>query len=153
MSAISDFDFFMGHWRGHNRRLRERLRGCTEWEEFASSVTLRPLPGGIGNIEESHFEHDGGHVGIAIRMLSRETQQWSIYWISSRTCTLDPPVFGAFDGPTGTFYGDDVCNGTPVRVRYRWSLTDTPTPRWDQAFSTDGGQTWETNWVMDFTRA
>ena len=31
-----------------------------------------------------------------------------------------------------------------------------PTPgtaaRWEQAFSADGGATWEVNWVMEFTR-
>ena len=38
-------------------------------------------------------------------------------------------------------------------MRFTWSGVEGPTPRWEQAFSTDGGSTWETNWVMDFTRA
>ena len=65
---------------------------------------------------------------------------------------LDPPVLGGFDGDVGIFEGDDVFDGRPIRVRFTWSRVTTPAPRWEQAFSADGGETWETNWVMDFTR-
>jgi len=61
-------------------------------------------------------------------------------------------VVGSFDGNVGTFEGEDVHAGRPILVRYTWSRVDTPSPRWEQAFSEDGGQTWETNWINDFTR-
>jgi hypothetical protein len=66
---------------------------------------------------------------------------------------VEPPVTGSFSGDTGTFDGPDTFGGRPVLVRFLWSGVTTPTPRWEQAFSTDNGQTWETNWTMDFTRA
>ena len=59
-------------------------------------------------------------------------------------------MVGRFAGGTGTFYADEIFNGQPIRVRFRW--LQTATPRWEQAFSTDGGLTWETNWTMDFVR-
>jgi hypothetical protein len=62
-------------------------------------------------------------------------------------------VFGSFEGDTGIFEGEDTLDGRPILVRFRWSGITTETPRWEQAFSEDGGETWETNWVMDFTRA
>ena len=66
---------------------------------------------------------------------------------------LAPPVIGSFAGDVGVFEGDDTFDGRPVRVRYQWSDVTTPTPRWEQAFSDGGGETWETNWVAEFTRA
>ena len=62
-------------------------------------------------------------------------------------------MFGTFDGDVGTFEGEDVFKGRPILVRFTWSGVTTETPRWEQAFSDDGGKTWETNWVMDFARA
>ena len=65
---------------------------------------------------------------------------------------IDPPVIGSFSGDVGVFEGRDVFDGRPIVVRYTWSRVTTPTPRWEQAFSDDEGETWETNWIMDFTR-
>jgi hypothetical protein len=67
--------------------------------------------------------------------------------------TIDPPVRGGFKDGVGTFLGDDVHKGRPVVARFRWSELTADTAKWDQAFSTDGGKTWETNWLMQFTRA
>ena len=47
----------------------------------------------------------------------------------------------------------DAFEGRPITVRFTWSGIDTPEPRWEQAFSDDGGRTWETNWIMQFTCA
>ncbi len=85
-------------------------------------------------------------------MFNPATKEWAIYWVDSRTGVLQPPVFGSFEGGIGTFYGDDEHEGTPVRVRYLWSKITPSSARWEQAFSVDNGQTWETNWVMEFTR-
>jgi hypothetical protein len=65
---------------------------------------------------------------------------------------LEPPVRGGFVDGTGTFLADETIDGKPVRVRFLWSRITSTTCRWEQAFSADGGLTWETNWVMDFTR-
>ncbi|NUT45415.1 MAG: hypothetical protein HOV86_36040, partial [Thermoactinospora sp.] len=81
------------------------------------------------------------------------TRQWSIYWGSSRTGTLDTrPMVGGFEGDRGEFFGEETHEGRPVRCRFLWSAGDGDTARWEQAFSADEGLTWETNWTMDFTR-
>ena len=69
-----------------------------------------------------------------------------------RPGVLDPPVYGGFDGDVGLFEGEDTFAGRPIRVRFTWSGVTSETPRWEQAFSEDGGGTWETNWVMGFSR-
>jgi hypothetical protein len=90
---------------------------------------------------------------MSFRFFDPTTRQWSIYWADSRRPgLLDPPVVGSFTGDTGVFEGDDTFKGKPIRVRFTWSRVATPSPRWEQAFSDDGGETWETNWVNDFTR-
>ena len=152
-STASDFDFWMGTWKAHNRRLKRRLAGSEDWEEFEAVSIARPLFGGLANEDEFHTDHDGGFTGMSFRFFDSETLQWSIYWADSRRLgVLDPPVIGAFDGDVGVFEGEDVFNGRPILVRFTWSRVDTPSPRWEQAFSDDGGRTWETNWVTDFTR-
>ena len=149
-----DFDFLFGRWSVLNHRLRRRLAGSAEWEEFAAEVAARPLLDGMGNEDEFRTDHDGGMIGMAFRFFDPRTRLWSIYWADSRRPgLLDPPVIGSFAGDTGIFEGDDALDGRPIRVRFTWSGITTPRPRWEQAFSDDGGQTWETNWTMDFTRA
>jgi len=61
-------------------------------------------------------------------------------------------VFGNFQNGVGTFNGDDTFNGKPIKVRFIWSKITASSAQWEQAFSPDGGKSWETNWVMDFTR-
>lgn len=146
------FDFLFGSWKVHNRRLRERLKGSTAWDEFAASSVARPLLGGVGNQDVFRTSFGGGFTGMSFRFFDRAKRQWSIYWADSLRGTLEPPVVGGFSGDTGVFEGADVFEGRPIRVRFTWSRVATPTPRWEQAFSEDGGKTWEPNWVMDFER-
>jgi len=148
-----DFDFFMGSWKVANRRLRKRLAGSDEWDEFESTVVARPLLDGLGNEDEFRTDYDGGFIGMSFRFFDPEKKRWSIYWADSRRCgELDPPVIGSFVGDTGVFVGADTFEDRPILVRFDWSGVTTETPHWEQAFSEDG-ETWETNWVMDFTPA
>jgi hypothetical protein len=154
VGTARDFDFLFGSWEIRNRRLRERLAGSEEWEEFPAAHVARPLLDGAGNEDEFRTEHDGGMIGMSFRFFDAATGQWSIYWADSRRCgVLDPPVFGSFAHGLGIFEGDDEFAGRPIRVRFTWSRLATATPRWEQSFSADGGESWEMNWIMDFTRA
>jgi hypothetical protein len=154
LPTAQDFDFFMGRWTVHNRRLTERLAGSDEWEEFESTSVAHPILGGLGNEDEFRTRHAGGFIGMSFRFFDPVRRRWSIYWADSRRPgELDPPVFGTFSGDIGVFEGEDEFEGRPIKVRFIWSGTRTRTPRWEQAFSADGGETWETNWVMDFRPA
>jgi hypothetical protein len=155
MGESTDFDFLHGEWNSHQRRLRTWLVGSDEWDEFEATLAARPMLEGLGSVEELRSEFDGGFVGMTFRFFDPASGQWSVYWASSRrpSLLLDPPVIGSISGDGGVFECDDRFDGRPIRVRYTWSGVTTPTPHWEQAFSTDGGETWETNWVADFTRA
>ncbi len=153
-ATARDFDFWMGRWNVHNRRLRKRLAGADEWDEFEATVVARPILGGMGNEDEFRTDYDGGFIGMSFRFFDPAKKQWSIYWADTRRCgELDPPVFGTFSGGTGVFEGTDLFEDRPILVRFTWSDITAPTLRWEQAFSDDGGETWETNWIMEITRA
>jgi hypothetical protein len=151
-----DFNFLHGSWRVHNRRLLRRLEGCTDWEEFETTLQTRPVLAGLGNVDSftAPALPDGtSWEGLTLRLFDPETRSWSIWWAAtSRPGKLDPPVVGRFADGRGTFYGDDLHAGQPVRVRYEWTDITPTSARWQQAFSPDGGETWETNWVMTLSR-
>jgi hypothetical protein len=154
LPTAHDFDFLMGRWRVHNRQLTARLAGSNEWVEFESTCVARPILGGLGNEDEFHADHDGGFIGMSFRFFDPVKRRWSIYWADSRRSgELDPPVFGTFSSGIGVFEGRDTFEGRQIRVRFVWSGITTRTPRWEQAFSADDGETWETNWVMEFSPA
>lgn len=148
-----DFDFQTGRWRIHNRRLTERLKGCTEWEEFDATQEARLLPGGLGNIDDFVTEHWPGFVGMSLRLYNPRTRKWSIYWASNRIGGLEPPVVGAFDAHgVGIFEGRQQLEGRPILVRFTWSDISKTGARWNQDFSPDDGKTWEKNWIMTMSR-
>ncbi|MEV6152264.1 hypothetical protein AB0L53_18150 [Nonomuraea sp. NPDC052129] len=150
---MNDFDFFAGSWNVTHRRLVKPLTGSAEWDEFpGTSVASRHFDG-AASFDEIKCPARG-FSGLTIRIFNPATQQWSIYWASTSRGTLDTtPMVGAFDGDRGEFYGEEQHDGAPVRCRFIWTVRGPDSCRWEQAFSADGGQTWETNWTMDFTRA
>jgi hypothetical protein len=152
--SADDFDFLIGDWRVHHRRLKERLAGCREWVEFEGSSTARKILGGFGNIDDNVLDLPGGRYRAAtLRSFDPATGLWSIWWLDGRRPHhLDTPVVGLFENARGLFYADDMLDGTPIKVRFTWFAYDADTARWEQAFSDDGGITWETNWTMDFAR-
>jgi hypothetical protein len=152
---LHDFDFLIGSWRVHHRRLKVRLAGNHDWEEFEGTSRLEMTMGGAGTMDDNWLDLPGGaYRAMGIRAYDPKTGLWSIWWLDGRTPQgpLDPPVRGRFENGVGTFTGDDTFNGKPIKVRYTWSRITPTSAHWEQAFSPDGGKTWETNWRMDLTR-
>jgi len=153
--AVHDFDFFFGRWQVRHRRLARRLVGSDEWETFEGTCQAWPLLGGAGNIDDNVLELPGGtYRAVSLRAFDSASERWSIWWLDGRNPgVLDPPVVGGFDADgIGTFIGEDTFDGRRILVRFLWSGISPTTCRWEQAFSIDGGATWEVNWVMENTR-
>lgn len=153
--GADDFDFEFGSFAVHHRRLNSRLSGCEDWTTFEGRCITRPILGGLGNIEDNELDlPEGLYRAVALRSFDPKSGLWAIWWLDSRAPhALDVPVKGRFDGPIGLFYADDVLDGRDIKVRFTWDKRNLDEPRWEQAFSADGGSTWEINWVMRFTRA
>jgi hypothetical protein len=146
-----DFDFLIGSWEVENRRLVVRHAASAQWDTFPGHATVRPVLGGLGNVDEIAFPTLRWS-GATLRLFNRETRQWWIYWANSRDGVLQPPVVGGFTGARGEFFGDDVDEGRPVRVRYVWLRLDEGRARWEQAFAFHATGSWETNWIMELRR-
>lgn len=118
------------------------------------SSTVKTL-GGFGNLEDNILDFpDGRFRALAMRSYCADTGAWSIWWLDGRNPTaLDVPVVGRFAGHVGLFFADDTLDGKPIRVRFTWTALPGVHPAWEQAFSNDGGATWETNWTMQFVPA
>jgi len=148
-----DFDFELGSWNIHLKKLMHPLSGSREWVEFDGTSVTREVWDGRSQLEE--FETDGaaGHIeGLTLRLYNPQTREWSLYWANSRTGKMDPPQVGRFKDGQGEFYAMDTLNGQTILVRFIWSRTHSSSPHFEQAFSSDGGKTWEVNWITDQTR-
>jgi len=151
-----DFDQRAGDWRVQHRRLKDFLAGSHDWITFDGTLSLRPLLGGLGNVSDNVFNLPGGaYRGVSLRAYDPKTGQWATWWLDGRNPLgeLDPPMKGCFENGNATFYGSESFKGKTVRVRVIWSQLSASSARWEQAFSADGGATWEVNWISEFRRA
>lgn len=146
-----DFDFEYGKWTMPNHRLVERLAGSHEWADFTSCDEGEPVPGDIGDEDVFRTSYWPDFVGMTLRTYDPQTGLWRLYWFDNRFSNgvMEPPVVGRFHGNVGVFDGNDTFNGKPVVVRFVWTVNPKGSKvvaKWHQAFSPDGGKTWETNW-------
>lgn len=154
---MDDFDFYTGTWDITNRRRTDFLEEtclfeeASEWEEFPAVSSASRHFEGRANFDEIEFPTKG-FGGLTLRLYDPEREEWSLYWVNSRTGKLTAPVVGRFIAGRGEFYGDDTHTGKEIRVRYVWSDITAESAHWEQAFSVDGGKTWITNWIMESTR-
>lgn len=146
-----DFDFLAGRWYAHSRRLTAPLDpGVDEWEEFDSVHDGALLPGGFGVADDFRIPGRPDFVGLALQLYDPQTRQWQAYWY--RLGVMTASLVGGFKEGVGVFEGPDSHGGRPIRTRYIWSRITPTSARWEQAYSTDEGKTWESNWVMDYRR-
>ena len=149
----NDFDFLIGTWKVHHRSLKQRLKGSTEWLEFYGDTVCRKILNGLGNLDENIIQRNTGPVhAMTLRLFNPASREWSIYWSTDLTGTLDVPMVGGFKDGRGEFYSQEVFESQHIYSRFIWSKITVTSCQWEQAFSIDGGKTWETNWIMEFKR-
>jgi hypothetical protein len=148
-----DFDFEIGTWNTHVRILARPLSGSSEWIELKGSTVVRALLDGRSNIAELRISNAGRSIeGVSLRLYNPQTGQWSIHYANIKGGILDKPVVGSFEDGRGEFYAQDSYEGRAIFVRFVISPLRADTWRFEQAFSADGGRTWEVNWVATDTR-
>jgi hypothetical protein len=148
-----DFDFIFGRWKLHLRRKQPAAGGPDVWSEFDGYGVYRKVWDGRANLNEFEADSPTGHVeGLTLRTYNPKTRQWSLYWASSRDGILAQPQVGQFHDGVGEFYAQDTIDGRSVFVRYVWSNITPVSVHFEQAYSADGGRTWDVNWISDMSR-
>ncbi len=151
-----DFDFLIGDWRAHVRRLPERLVGSNTWVSYDGISNHKKLLGSNANFEEFEVDSPESHLhirGQTLRLYHADSKQWRIYLVDVDKGTIDlPPVVGQFTGKRGEFYNQQEWKGRTVLVRYVWLDLSPVSARMEQSFSDDGGKTWEVNWICELSR-
>jgi hypothetical protein len=150
-----DFDFEIGTWKAHVKKLSHRLSNSKEWEDYDGTVVTTPFMAGKGNLSEMNVDGETSHTHIqiiAVRLYRPGSRQWSIYGASAKDGVFDPPQIGQFNGTRGEFYASDTFDGRAIYIRYVWQNVSPTSTHFEQAFSADGGKTWEVNWIYDGSR-
>jgi len=148
-----DFDFELGSWKIHLKRLVNPLTGSKTWVEFDGTSVTRKVWDGRAQIEEFETDGSAGHIeGLTLRLYNPQAHQWSLYWGTSKSGTLGVPTIGEFKNGRGEFYDQEEINGRTILVRFIWSEITANSAHFEQSFSDDGGKTWEVNWITDQTR-
>ena len=148
-----DFDFEIGTWKTHLKRLLHPLSGSTQWVEYDGTTVVHKIWNGRANLVELEVDGPSGHFeGLNLRLYNPQSRQWSLNFASSSGGTLTQPTIGEFKNGRGEFYDQETFNGRAILVRFVISDITTNSCRFEQAFSDDGGKTWEVNWIAIDTR-
>jgi hypothetical protein len=148
-----DFDFEFGDWKCHLRRLLHPLTDSKTWVEYDGTSIVRPWWGGKANVGELELDGSAGHLeGMSVRVYNPAAHQWGVSFANSAQGQLGAPMVGGFQNGRGEFYNSDTLNDRAILVRFVFSGITAKTFRLEQAFSDDGGQSWEPNWIATFTR-
>lgn len=147
------FDWEIGTWKTHLKRRLHPLTGSSEWVEYDGTSVVRKVWGGRANLVELDVSGPAGHLeGAAWRLYNAEARQWTLNYSNVKSGTLSAPSIGEFRNGRGEFFGMDTLNGRTILVRFIMSDITRNSAHFDQAFSDDGGKTWETNWIADDVR-
>ena len=148
-----DFDFHIGTWKTQLKRLTNPLTGSTKWVEYEGTTVVRKVWNGRANLVELVADGSAGHFeGLSLRLYNPESRQWSLNFANSASGTMNIPTIGEFKNGRGEFYNQETLKGRAILVRFVISDITPNSCRFEQAFSDDGGKTWEVNWIAIDTR-
>jgi hypothetical protein len=148
-----DFDFEFGSWKAHLRRLLHPLTGSDAWTEYEGTSVVHKIWDGRANLGELEVGNATAHVeGLSLRLYNPESHEWSIYWSNSKDGAVGTPMIGRFRDGRGEFFDQETFEGSAIFVRFIFSDITPTSFRLEQSFSSDGGKTWEPNWIAVFTR-
>ena len=151
-----DFDFLIGNWKAHVRRLPDRLNNSNVWVEYDGISNHKKLLDSNANFEEFEVTSTDKKLHIkaqTLRLYNPASHQWSIYLVDLDNGTLGlPPVVGSFTANRGEFFDQEDYKGRAILVRYVWLNLSPQSARMEQSFSPDGGKTWEVNWICELSR-
>jgi predicted methyltransferase len=148
-----DFDYWFGTWKEHSRRLLHPLTGSKDWVEMDGGSVVTKIWGGHANLVEFRGDGPNGRVELlSLRTYNPVARQWSVSFASPGVGALSAPAVGEFRNGRGDFYDQEPFNGHMILVRFSVRPITPDAMQSEQAFSDDGGKSWEVNWINRYTR-
>jgi hypothetical protein len=149
-----DFDWEIGDWKVHLRRLLHPLTGSKSWVEYEGTARVQKVWNGKANLLELELNGSAGHIeGLSLRLYNPQSERWSVYFATSDDGSLGTPMVGQFHDGRGEFSDRESFHGKMIDLHFVFSNVTEKSFHGEQSFSGDGGKSWETNWIEDFTRA
>ncbi len=148
-----DFDFNIGTWKTHIRRLLHPLTGSKDWVDLNGTVHIRKVWNGHAQLEELEADGSTGHFeGLTLFLYNPQAHQWGQYFVNSAEGVVNQPQVGEFKNGRGELFDQESFHGRMIFVRFVWSDITPDSHHIEQSFSDDGGRTWEPNFVATLTR-
>ncbi|MCA1576310.1 MAG: hypothetical protein LC794_02970 [Acidobacteria bacterium] len=148
-----DFDFGIGLWKTHLRRLVKPLSGSTTWVDYEGTSRVTKVLDGRASLVELKVRGPAGTLeGLSLRLYNPQSRQWSLNYANIASGVLTVPAIGEFKNGRGEFYNQDTLNGRSILVRFIISDITPTSVRYEQSYSDDGGKSWEVNWIAVDTR-
>lgn len=149
-----DFDPLLGNFTFHLHYMLHPLTNTPDWTEMEGTASCYKVWNGRAQLDTVELDGaNGRHMeGLTLRLYDGDARQWRLYWANSRIGRLDPPQVGNFREGHGDFYTTDTVNGKMALIRFDWTKMTSGTPHFEQAFSPDGGKSWQVNWITNQTR-
>ncbi len=148
-----DFDFENGTWKTTLKRLINPLSGSTTWIEYTGTTVVQKVWNGLANLVELDVNGPSGQIkALSLRLYDPQSHQWSLTFANANGGGIAIPTIGSFKNGRGEFYNQETLNGRAIFVRFVISDITPNSCHFEQAFSDDGGKTWEVNWIANDVR-
>jgi len=148
-----DFDFNIGVWKTHIKRVLDPLSGSTKSIELNGTVTVRKVWDGRAQLEEIETEGPNGHwEGLTLFLYNPQARQWSQSFVNSKVGVLSTPLIGAFKDGRGELFAVDTFNDRSILVRAVWSDITPNSHHFEESYSDDRGKTWAPAFIATLTR-
>jgi hypothetical protein len=151
-----DFDFNIGVWHTHIKRILDPFASSSESVELNGTVTVRKVWDGKAELEEIETDGPKGHwEALTLFLYNPSAHQWSQSFVNSKvgTLSLSSTNIGEFkDGRVVLAGQDNTVTDKTILVRAVWSDIKPDSHRYEETYSNDGGMTWVTSFVANLTR-
>ena len=146
------FDFWIGEWSVQNRHIQDD----GSWRDGdVTRARITPVIDGLAVLEEWAGPFRGSFMnGFSLRAYDPAHERWSLLlcWTTDGNCRFGS-MQGTFRHGRGEFFGGQPpASGGRGGQRYTFSDGLPNSVRWDSSISRDGGRSWSTDWIMEFSR-
>ena len=152
--GLHDVDFNLGKWHTSIRRYADPFSAPSHFASLEGTVTVRPVWNGKALLEEIEADGPNGHwQGLTLFLYNPQSGQWSQNYANAAQGHFEAAAtIGEQRGRDIELYSTDTAGGRAILVKGLWSEIEPDSHRYTEAYSDDGGRTWQTAFDARLTR-